>query len=104
MGLICDLLWACFDPDVAGWAHQDKAIDLIYGPDVLDTFLRQNNLEKICCSTRVMEEGYKSHEDRLLDVVSASNYCGDFDNRGAVLVLDEHLQHTFVTHDLPFLR
>lgn len=61
------------------------------------------NQEKICCSTRVLQEGYKSHEDRLLDVFIASNYCGDFDNRGAVLILDEHLQQKFVTHDLPFL-
>lgn len=47
-GLVCDLLWAYFDADVTGWADLDKAIELIYGPDVLDTFLRQNNLETDC--------------------------------------------------------
>eukprot|EP00438_Fugacium_kawagutii_P007935 Skav203717 [mRNA] locus=scaffold259:588791:589615:- [translate_table: standard] len=102
-GLLCDLAWSCFDSGITGWQHPDKAVELIFGPDVVDKFLEENSLERICCSQRVLEEGFElSHGGRLLRVFIASNYCGDFDNRGAVLILDEHLEPRFVTHDLPW--
>ncbi|CAE7296719.1 TOPP3 [Symbiodinium natans] len=102
-GLLCDLLFAYYDDHVRGWEDGDKSIEMCFGLDVVEEFLTKNGLEKMCCSPRVLEEGKEARlGDRLLQVFTASNYCGEFDNRGAVLLLDEHLEHKFVTHDLPW--
>eukprot|EP00438_Fugacium_kawagutii_P013309 Skav206489 [mRNA] locus=scaffold1128:101288:119119:+ [translate_table: standard] len=39
-GLICDLLWADPDKDIAGWAENDRGVSFIFGPDVVSTFLQ----------------------------------------------------------------
>lgn len=101
-GLLCDLCWSYFEADIKGWQAPDKAVEFTFGPDVLDKFLQQNRLERICCSQRVTEEGHGSYEDRLLEVFMASKYFGEFENRGAVLLLDENLHYRFVTHDEPW--
>ena len=92
-GLLCDLCWSYYDDDVKGWREPDKALELLFGLDVLEEFLRHNRLERICCSQHVTENGWESSGDRLLQVFSASNYCGDFHNQGAVILLDENLEH-----------
>merc|ERR1712113_747459 len=37
-GLICDLLWADPDKDIAGWAENDRGVSFIFGPDVVTSF------------------------------------------------------------------
>ena len=102
-GLVCDLLWSYFDANVTGWVEPDKAVEWEFGPDVLQKFLEDNHLERIYCSSRIMMEGYESlHGDRMVSLFSASNYCGEFDNKGAVLVLDEQLEHKLAIHDIPW--
>ena len=32
-GLICDLLWADPDKDIAGWEENDRGVSFIFGPD-----------------------------------------------------------------------
>ena len=44
-GLLCDLLWSYFDSDIVGWQASNHAVEMIYGPDVLDKFLQDNQLE-----------------------------------------------------------
>ena len=40
----------------------------------------------------MVEEGYEFFGDRqLVTVFSAPNYCGEFDNAGAMMVIDENL-------------
>ena len=101
-GLLCDLLWAFFDADCRSWEEGDQSIQLSYGPDVLEQFLQQTQLERIICSARVLEEGHQSFQDKLVELFSASNYCNEFGNAGAVLLLDEKLEHRFITYRLPW--
>lgn len=43
-----------------------------------------------------MEEGYEFFANRqLVTVFSAPNYCGDFDNAGALMTVDENLMCSF---------
>jgi serine/threonine-protein phosphatase PP1 catalytic subunit len=44
----------------------------------------------------VVENGYEFfHERKLVTIFSAPNYCGEFDNAGAVLSVDENLKCKF---------
>lgn len=43
-----------------------------------------------------MEEGYEFFANRqLVTVFSAPNYCGEFDNAGAMMSVDENLMCSF---------
>ena len=43
-----------------------------------------------------MEDGYEFFGDRrLVTIFSAPNYCGEFDNAGALLSIDENLMCSF---------
>jgi serine/threonine-protein phosphatase PP1 catalytic subunit len=44
----------------------------------------------------VVEDGYEFFADRgLVTVFSAPNYCGEFDNCGAMMSVDENLMCSF---------
>ena len=57
-GLVCDLLWS--DPeDVKGWEESHRGVSYVFGPDVLEAFLRHHDLELMVQGNRVIEAGYE---------------------------------------------
>jgi serine/threonine-protein phosphatase PP1 catalytic subunit len=43
-----------------------------------------------------VEDGYEFFADRrLVTIFSAPNYCGEFDNKGSILSVDENLMCSF---------
>ena len=45
---------------------------------------------------QVVEDGYEFFADRqLVTIFSAPNYCGEFDNAGAVMAVDDTLMCSF---------
>ncbi|RRT77490.1 hypothetical protein B296_00022305 [Ensete ventricosum] len=95
-GLLCDLLWSDPDSDVQGWGESDRGVSVTFGADKLVEFLERNDLDLICRAHQVMEDGYEffAHR-RLVTIFSAPNYCGEFDNVGALLSIDENLLCSF---------
>ncbi|CAE7280210.1 ppt1 [Symbiodinium necroappetens] len=87
--LFSDLLWS--DPtEHEGKYKSDRGVGIKYGPDVTTKFCSQNRLRFLVRSHQVPEDGrgfQKQHNDRCVTVFSASNYCGDGGNFGAVIVL-----------------
>ncbi|KAI3367601.1 hypothetical protein L3Q82_026443 [Scortum barcoo] len=68
-GLLCDLLWSDPDKDVQGWGENDRG---------------------------VVEDGYEFFAKRqLVTLFSAPNYCGEFDNAGGMMSVDESLMCSF---------
>merc|ERR1712070_506903 len=95
-GVLCDLLWADPDKDVSGWCENDRGVSYIFGPDATADFLSKHNLDLIARAHQVVEDGYEFFADRrLVTVFSAPNYCGEFDNNGALLEVKEELQCSF---------
>ncbi|CAE7443135.1 PP1 [Symbiodinium natans] len=83
-GLICDLLWSSPETDVNGWTEMDKGVSYCFGQDIVENFLKQNQLDMICRSGQVCEAGYEYFADqKLVTVFSCAKYCGEFDNAGA---------------------
>merc|ERR1712106_549591 len=64
-GLLCDLLWSDPELDVTGWAENDRGVS------------------------------YTFADRQLVTIFSAPNYCGEFDNAGAVMAVDESLMCSF---------
>jgi len=95
-GLICDLLWADPDKDITGWAENDRGVSFIFGPDVVTSFLQRQDMDLVCRAHQVVEDGYEFFSRRqLITLFSAPNYCGEFDNAGAMMSIDETLMCSF---------
>jgi len=95
-GLICDLLWSDPDKDISGWAENDRGVAYIFGPDVVASFIKKHNLDLVARAHQVVEDGYEFFAKRqLVTVFSAINYCGEFDNAGAIMTIDETLMCSF---------
>merc|ERR1711920_512092 len=95
-GMICDFLWADPDKDISGWAENDRGVSFIFGPDVVHKFCKKFDFDLIVRAHQVVEDGYEFFANRqLITVFSAPNYCGEFDNAGAMLTVDETLMCSF---------
>lgn len=95
-GLVCDLLWADPDKEIVGWGQNDRGVSFTFGPDVVAKFLRKHDLDLICRAHQVVEDGYEFFAKRMLvTLFSAPNYCGEFDNAGSMMSVDESLMCSF---------
>ena len=86
------MLWS--DPEEGvGRDDNPRGASLIFGEDVVDTFLEQNKLDMIVRSHECQHEGYSSmYDGKLFTVFSASNYCGIVGNKGAFMVFEKNME------------
>jgi serine/threonine-protein phosphatase PP1 catalytic subunit len=95
-GLLCDLLWSDPDKDVQGWGENDRGVSFTFGADVVAKFLNRHDMDLICRAHQVVEDGYEFFAKRqLVTLFSAPNYCGEFDNAGGMMSVDETLMCSF---------
>ena len=96
-GMLCDILWS--DPDNNAedyFGYNERGISVTFSKKLLQRFLSDNNLELLCRAHQVVEEGYEFFgNNSCVTVFSAPNYCGMFDNSGAMMVVDENLKCSF---------
>lgn len=73
-----------------------RGVSYTFGHDVIQDFLGRHDLDLICRAHQVVEDGYKFQANRqLVTIFSAPNYCGEFDNAGAILIVSEDLVCSF---------
>jgi len=95
-GLLCDLLWSDPEKLTTGWGENDRGVSYTFGPDVVTKFLSRHDLDLIVRAHQVVEDGYEFFSRRqLVTIFSAPNYCGEFDNAGAIMSVDEKLMCSF---------
>lgn len=95
-GVLCDLLWSDPDWNKKGWHANERGVSYTFGEDVLHKFLSENDLDLICRAHQVVEDGYEFYSNRrLVTIFSAPNYCGEFDNSGSLMTVDEELMCSF---------
>ncbi|BFG36661.1 hypothetical protein CerSpe_229350 [Prunus speciosa] len=95
-GLLCDLLWSDPDRDIKGWGENDRGVSYTFGADKVAEFLMKHDMDLICRAHQVVEDGYEFFADRqLVTIFSAPNYCGEFNNAGALMNVDSSLLCSF---------
>nr|AAA19174.1 phosphoprotein phosphatase 1 [Paramecium tetraurelia] len=95
-GLLCDLLWSDPDKDVQGWADNERGVSYVFSQEIVQVFLKKHELDLICRAHPVVEDGYEFFSKRqLVTLFSAPNYCGEFDNAGSMMTVDESLMCSF---------
>jgi len=95
-GLLCDLLWSDPAENIDKWGENERGVSYTFSEKIVNEFLDKNDLDLICRAHQVVENGYEFFANRqLLTIFSAPNYCGEFDNAGAMILIDKNLMCTF---------
>jgi serine/threonine-protein phosphatase PP1 catalytic subunit len=98
-GLLTDLLWADPSLDEDMWGANDRGVSFSFGKKALTRFLGDHHLSLICRAHQVVQDGYEFFGARqLVTVFSAPNYCGSFNNAGAVMTVDEDMTCGFTVY------
>ena len=62
----------------------------------MSRFVEKHGIDLVCRAHQVVEDGYEFFNNRkLVTVFSAPNYCGEFDNSGAMMTVEENLMCSF---------
>ncbi|KAG1450444.1 hypothetical protein G6F56_008349 [Rhizopus delemar] len=95
-GLLNDLLWSDPSDLSPNWSENDRGVSVCFGRNNINNFLQKFDLDLICRAHMVVEDGYEFFNDRsLVTIFSAPNYCGEFDNYGAVMTISKDLLCSF---------
>jgi len=95
-GLLCDLLWSDPERGVEEYGDNDRGVSFTFGENVVRKFNSKHDIDLICRAHQVVEDGYEFFQRRqLVTLFSAPNYCGEFDNSGAMMSVDETLMCSF---------
>ncbi len=95
-GLLCDLLWSDPGENIDTWGENERGVSYVFSEKIVEQFLDKYDLDLICRAHQVVENGYEFFANRqLVTIFSAPNYCGEFDNAGAMMLIDKNLMCTF---------
>ncbi|KAH7027643.1 serine/threonine protein phosphatase-like protein [Microdochium trichocladiopsis] len=95
-GLLNDLLWSDPADMEQDWEANERGVSYCFGKKVITEFLATHDFDLVCRAHMVVEDGYEFFSDRVLvTVFSAPNYCGEFDNWGAVMSVSSELLCSF---------
>lgn len=95
-GLLNDLLWSDPADSPNQWEDNERGVSYCFNKVAINNFLNKFQFDLVVRAHMVVEDGYEFFNDRsLVTVFSAPNYCGEFDNWGAVMGVSEELLCSF---------
>jgi serine/threonine-protein phosphatase 2A catalytic subunit len=99
-GPMCDLLWS--DPDDRhGWGISPRGAGFTFGMDISQQFCQRNGLQLVARAHQLVMDGYNwSHDQAVVTIFSAPNYCYRCGNQAAIMEVEEDtLNTTFLQFD-----
>lgn len=95
-GLVTDILWSDPDSQVSDWSLNDRGVSYTFGKKNVIDFCSSFNFDLIIRGHMVVEDGYEFFaKKKFVTVFSAPNYCGEFNNWGAVMSVTTGLMCSF---------
>lgn len=95
-GLLTDLLWSDPDPQVPDWSVNDRGVSVTFGKRNVYDFCTRFKFDLVVRGHMVVEDGYEFFaRKKFVTVFSAPNYCGEFQNWGAVMSVTTGLMCSF---------
>lgn len=92
-GPLADMLWS--DPGIVSeCVESERGAGYIFGEDLVHKFMVLNNVQLICRSHQLVNEGYRfAFPNReLVTIWSAPNYCNRMGNKATVLRINSDLE------------
>jgi serine/threonine-protein phosphatase 2A catalytic subunit len=98
-GPMCDLLWS--DPDDrCGWGISPRGAGYTFGQDISEQFNHTNGLKVVARAHQLVMEGYNWHHDQnVVTIFSAPNYCYRCGNQAGIMEIDENMKFIFLQFD-----
>ena len=79
-----------------GWGGNERGVSVTFNENIVNKMIEDLDIDLICRAHQVVEKGYEFFADKkLVTVFSAPNYCNQFDNAGAMMLVDENLMCGF---------
>ncbi len=73
-----------------------RGVSFNFSLSIIRKFLEHFKLDLVVRGHQVVEDGYEFMANRgLVTIFSAANYCGEFDNAAAMLVVKEDMRCSF---------
>lgn len=95
-GLITDILWSDPDSLVSDWSLNDRGVSYTFGKKNVIDFCTQFKFDLVIRGHMVVEDGYEFFaKKKFVTIFSAPNYCGEFNNWGAVMSVTTGLMCSF---------
>ncbi|AAS53321.1 AFL051Wp [Eremothecium gossypii ATCC 10895] len=95
-GLLTDLLWSDPDPAVSDWSLNDRGVSYTFGKRNVYDFCANFKFDLIIRGHMVVEDGYEFFaKKKFVTIFSAPNYCGQFQNWGAVMSVTTGMMCSF---------
>lgn len=95
-GLLTDLLWSDPDPQIQDWSLNDRGVSYTFSKKNVYDFCSKFKFDLVIRGHMVVEDGYEFFaRKKLVTVFSAPNYCGEFQNWGAVMSVTTGLMCSF---------
>lgn len=104
-----DLLWADPQMESPGFQLNSRGVSYTFGRDVFHKFMIRYGFDLMVRAHQVCEDGYdffercevKGENNRVhrisgVTIFSAPDYCGEFDNSAAIVVVDKDLLCSFM--------
>ena len=90
-GPMCDLVWS--DPDDrTGWGISPRGAGYTFGQDITQQFNHTNGLAFVSRAHQLVMEGFQwTHEDGVITIFSAPNYCYRCGNQAAIMEVDDSM-------------
>ena len=100
-GPMCDLVWS--DPSQNdGFMPSCRDAGYQFGRDVTSKWNKDNGLELTCRGHQLAMQGIEyNHDNQIVTVFSAPDYCGRCGNSGGILELDENLARKDIRFKTP---
>ena len=96
-GIMCDLMWSDPKSHKTQWADNERGVSHTFNQYALQKFMTKHNLSLVCRAHEMVNEGYKFFAgNKLVTIFSAPNYCGERGNNGAVMVINENMECSFI--------
>lgn len=96
--VVQDLLWADPSPERNGYTNSERGTSYTFGRDVVNLFLEEHKYDLICRAHQVVDNGFDFPffpDQIVITIFSAPNYCDEFNNKAAMLIVDEELNCSF---------
>ena len=97
-GILCDLTWADPKRQRNKWADSDRGISYTFNEKALDDFIKKMKIELVVRAHQVVDDGFQFfHNQKMVTVFSAPNYCGEVGNHASVMKVKSNLECSFIT-------
>lgn len=90
--LLKDILWSdpAFDSTVTDYAESHRGLGHHFGINSINSFLKRSGYSILVRGHQCVSNGFEYHLNyKVVTVFSASNYCGDTNNKSAVMLISE---------------